>query len=73
MRVMYHVFWGCCCLCTSRHRQKWLICVNCECHIDGGRSPDGGSDVLMPCDDGGRLIGALLVVEVLRQHGGVDF
>jgi hypothetical protein len=29
--------------------------------------------VLMPCDDGGRLIGALLVVEVLRQHGGVDF
>jgi hypothetical protein len=29
--------------------------------------------VLMPCDDEGRWIGALLVVEVLRQHGGVDF
>jgi hypothetical protein len=50
------------------------MCVNCECQIDGGRGRDGGSDVLMPCDDGGRLIGALLVVEVLRQHGrGVDF
>jgi hypothetical protein len=49
------------------------MCVDCECHINGGRGCDGGSDVLMSCDDEGQLIGTLLLVEVLRQHDGVDF
>lgn len=45
--------------------------VNLKSHIDGERGHDGGSDVLMSHDDGGRLIWGLLVVEVLREHGGV--
>jgi hypothetical protein len=49
------------------------VCVNLKCHIDRGCGHDGGSDVLMSNDDGGRLIWGLLVVEVLREHGGVVF
>jgi hypothetical protein len=58
-------------LCTSRHITEIAVMVKVKSHIDGERGHDGGSDVLMSHDDGGRLICGLLVVEVLREHGGV--
>lgn len=67
------MFLGCCGLCTSRDQQKWLMCVICDYHIDGGHGRDGGCDVLVSHDKEVRVVVVLLVWEVLRRHGGVDF
>jgi hypothetical protein len=37
--------------------QKWLMCVNCECHIDRGRGRDGGAMCWCPAMMGGSWLG----------------